>query len=76
MPGGSWITGTIGYIAIIATWLNQIFVEQGIPKDGKGWTTLIIGNLAGLVGIFAKDYNKSNAPAPVAEAVTVPPKVG
>lgn len=73
MPGGSWITGTLGYIAIIATWLNQILVEQSIPKDGKGWITLILGNIGGLIGIFAKDFNRSNAPAPVAEAKIIPP---
>ena len=72
MPGGSWVTGILGYAVIVLTWLNQIFVEQGVPKDGKGWIALVTGNIAGLIGIFAKDFNKSNAPVPVAEAKTIP----
>jgi len=73
MPGGSWITGTLGYISIVTTWAYQIFMEQGIPKDKNGWVTFILGNLGGLIGIFAKDFNKSNAPAPISEAKTIPP---
>ena len=55
------ITSIFGTIIIAGTWLNQIFIEQGIPKDGKGWITFIITNATGLVALFAKDYNKSNA---------------
>lgn len=73
MPGKSWITAGLGYAVIILTWLNQIFVEQGVPSTGKEWLTLISGNIAGLIGVFAKDFNKSNAPAPTAQSTTVPP---
>lgn len=73
MLGNSWITSVLGYAAIVLTWLNQVFVEQGIPQDGKGWITFALGNLGGLIGIFAKDFNKSNAPNPVPAAGPVPP---
>jgi len=55
------ITTIFGTIIIVLTWLNQAFVEQGIPKDGKGWVTFLIGNATGLAGLFAKDFNKSNS---------------
>lgn len=73
MPGGSWITGVLGYVVIALTWLNQVFVEQGIPKTGKEWITFATMNIGGLIGVFAKDFNKSNAPVPVPTATTVPP---
>ena len=75
MPGRSWITGILGYAVIVLTWINQIFVDQGIPKDTKEWITLFAGNIGGLIGIFAKDFNKSNAPTPTPKAVDVPPGV-
>lgn len=65
------ITSIFGTIIMVATWLNQAFVEQGIPTTGKGWITFLIGNATGLAAIFAKDSNKSNAPAPTATATTV-----
>lgn len=65
------ITSIFGSVIIVLTWLNQAFVEQGIPKDGKGWITFLLGNATGLVGLFAKDHNKSNAPIPEADAQTV-----
>jgi hypothetical protein len=58
------VTGILGIIILIATWLNQAFVEQGIPKTGKEWIAFLVGNATGLVALFAKDYNKSNAPTP------------
>lgn len=60
----SWITSLLGYATLFITWLNQIFVEQGVPQTAAEWKTFAIGNLAGLIGVFAKDYNKSNAPKP------------
>ena len=69
----NWITTGLGYAVIVLTWLNQIFVEQGVPQTGKEWIALVTGNIAGLIGIFAKDFNKSNAAAPVATAQAVPP---
>lgn len=65
MPGGSWVTGILGYIAIIATWAQQVFIEQSIPQNRQEWITFILGNIGGLIGIFAKDFNKSNSPTPV-----------
>lgn len=55
------LTAYTGTIIIVLTWLNQIFVEQGIPQTGKEWVTFFIGNATGLAALFAKDYNKSNA---------------
>jgi len=66
------LTGILGVVLLLLTWINQIFVEQGIPKDGKGWIALLMGNAGGLVALFAKDYNKSNSPIATAEAHTVP----
>lgn len=62
--GASWITSALGYVVIVLTWLNQVFVEQGIPQSGKAWITFIMSNAGGLIGVFAKDFNKSNAPKP------------
>lgn len=69
----SWITSGLGYAVIVLTWLNQAFVEQGFPKSGKEWLTFLTMNIGGLIGVFAKDFNKSNAPTPVASAKPVPP---
>ena len=71
MIGSSWITSVLGYAVIVLTWLNQAFVEQGIPKTLKEWLAFIAGNIGGLIGVFAKDFNKSNAPVPSATAVVV-----
>lgn len=62
------ITTIFGSVIIVLTWLNQAFVEQSIPKTGKEWITFLIGNATGLAGLFAKDFNKSNA----ANSLTVP----
>jgi len=62
--GSSWITGAFGYVVLVLTWLNQALVEQGMPQSGKEWMAFGINNAAGLIGIFAKDFNKSNAPVP------------
>ncbi len=70
--GASWITSVLGYAVIVLTWLNQAFVEQGIPKTGKEWIAFGIGNIGGLIGVFAKDFNKSNAPVPEAVSKQVP----
>jgi hypothetical protein len=70
--GASWITSILGYAVIVLTWLNQTFVEQGIPKTGKEWIAFGMGNIGGLIGVFAKDFNKSNAPKPEAVAHQVP----
>lgn len=73
MPGKSFITTILGYVVIVLTWLNQVFVEQGVPQTGKAWVAFLTGNIGGLIGVFAKDFNQSNAPAPTAESKPVPP---
>jgi hypothetical protein len=65
------ITGIIGVVVIIATWLQQAIGEQPIPQTGKEWLTFLVGNATGLIALFAKDFNKSNAPTPTSEAHTV-----
>ena len=61
MLTGSWVTSVLGYAVIVLTWLNQTFVEQGIPKTGKEWIAFGMGNIGGLIGVFAKDHNVSNS---------------
>jgi len=73
MPGNSWITACLGYAVIVLTWLNQVFVEQGIPKTGKEWITFGMGNIGGLIGVFAKDFNRTNSSSPKPEASIAPP---
>lgn len=69
--GTSWITSVFGYVVLVLTWLNQAFVEQGIPKTGKEWIAFLAANATGLIGVFAKDFNKSNAPKPEPTAHSV-----
>ena len=73
MPGGSFITGILGYVVIALDLINQAFVKQGLPQNGSEWITFATGIVVGLVGIFAKDFNKSNSPTPTAVSTTVPP---
>ena len=60
MKKSAW-TSILGIAVIVLTWLNQVFVEQGIPKDGKAWITFLTGNVGGLIGLVAKDWNVSNS---------------
>lgn len=55
------ITTVFGIVIIVLTWLNQAFIDQGIPKSGKEWLTFLISNASGLAALFAKDYNKTNS---------------
>ena len=55
------ITSAIGVIVIIATWLQQAIGDNPLPQTGKEWLTFLVGNLTGLVALFAKDFNKSNS---------------
>lgn len=64
--GASWLTTVIGSVAIVLTWLNQVFVEQGIPHTGKDWIAFAFGNVAGLIGIFSKSFNVTNSQHPAA----------
>lgn len=66
--GSSWITSVLGYAVIVLTWANQALVEQGMPTSGKEWIAFAVANIGGLIGVFAKDFNKSHAsrPEPVA----------
>jgi hypothetical protein len=66
------ITTIIGIVVIIATWLQQAIGDQPIPHTGKEWLTFLVGNATGLIALFAKDFNKSNAQNPTVDAQTVP----
>lgn len=55
------LTTTFGVITIVLTWLNQIIVEQGMPKSGKEWVAFLVGNSTGLAAMLAKDYNRTNS---------------
>lgn len=65
------ITSVIGIVVILATWLQQAIGDKPVPQTGKEWLTFLVGNATGLIALFAKDFNKSNAPMPTAEAHTV-----
>jgi hypothetical protein len=67
------LTTIVGYVILVLTALNQVFVEQGIPKDGKGWITFAVSIATGLGAVFAKDFNVSNAPNAGGTAHHVPP---
>lgn len=66
------LTTITGIIVIVLTWLNQAFVEQGVPKDGKGWIAFLMGNATGLIALLAKDFNKTNSQHPTAVAQPAP----
>jgi hypothetical protein len=68
---GSWMTTAMGYIVVAATVAQQAISEQGIPSDTAGWIKLVGGIVTGIGLMLAKDYNKSNAPVPAADAVKV-----
>lgn len=70
----SWITSSLGYAAIGLTWLNQVFLEQGVPQSLKEWIAFGVANITGLIGVYAKDWNKSNSSHPQAIATIVPKK--
>ena len=36
----SWVTSVLGYVIIGITWLEQVFVEQGIPQSAAEWKRL------------------------------------
>lgn len=75
MPGGSWKTGILGYVLIaldVLQFIGQALEKQGIPTSFQGWIITLSGLAGGIGLIIAKDFDKSNAPAPVAQANDVP----
>jgi hypothetical protein len=74
--GKSWITTTLGYATIVLSWLNQIISEQGLPATGKDWISFVIANIVGLIGVFAKDFNRTGGTVPALVGEAVPTKVG
>ena len=79
MPGGSWKTGIVGWILVASGSLGllaDIIAKQGIPDTVIEWVSFGTAFASGIAALLAKDYDKSNAPSPVAEAKTVPPAPG
>lgn len=64
MFGSSVWTSVMGYVVIVLTVANQVFVEQGLPHDVHGWIMLVGGIITGVGLRLAKDANVSHAPAP------------
>lgn len=71
MLGTSWMTSVVGYLVIVLTVVNQVFVEQGLPTTVHGWITFVGGVVTGVGIALAKDFNKSNAPKPEPDAKPV-----
>ena len=71
MLGSSWMTTAVGYLVIVLTVAQQVFTEQGLPADVTGWLKFCGGIVTGVGIALAKDFNKSNAPAPEAVAQKV-----
>jgi len=76
MLGSSWMTSAVGYVVIVLTVAQQVFVEQGLPSSTDGWLKFAGGIVTGVGIALAKDFNKSNSshPQPVAQVVN-PPRV-
>ncbi len=71
MFGSSWMTTAVGYLVIVLTVANQVFVEQGMPSNTHEWIQLVGGIVTGVGIALAKDFNKSNAVNPKSEAEAV-----
>ena len=71
MLGSSPLTSIVGYVMIVITVINQVFVEQGIPTTVHGWVVFVGGITTGIGLRLAKDSNVSNAlnPSPDAKPV-------
>lgn len=68
MFGSSWMTSAVGYLVIVLTVAHQVYTEGGLPSGVDGWV-VFGGKIMTGVGIaLAKDFNKTNAPAPEAQA--------
>lgn len=71
MLGSSWMTTAVGYVVVLLTVAQQVFVEQGMPATTEGWFQFAGGIVTGVGIALAKDFNKSNSshPQPVAQVV-------
>jgi len=72
--GASWMTTAVGYVVVLLTVAQQVFVEQGMPSTTEAWFKFAGGIVTGVGIALAKDFNKSNSshPQPVAQAVNPP----
>lgn len=63
--GSNWMTTTAGLVVIIFTVAQQLLAENPIPATKAEWAAFL-GKLAvGVMGLVAKDFNKTNAPNPL-----------
>ncbi len=75
--GPSPITSIFGYVVIVATVVNEVVTEQGLPGTVEGWTRLVVGIITGVALRCAKDGNVSNSQHPgPAKPVDAPPANG
>ena len=71
MPRGSWKTAVLGYIILALDLLKLIgdaIKAEGMPADLNSWIVFGAGLATGIGLILSKDFDKSNAPMPVAVA--------
>lgn len=71
MLGSSWMTSVVGYVVIVLTVANQVFVEQGMPAGVAGWIKFVGGIVTGVGIALSKDFNRTNSPNPEPVAKTV-----
>lgn len=74
LGGTSPITGYIGSSIIALDLAQSIFIQGGVPQDAGGWFYFAMALVTGLGVRFSKDANKSHAPVPKAEPLTVEQK--
>ena len=72
MLGTSWMTSVVGYLVIVLTVANQVYTEQGLPTNVHEWIGFIGGIVTGVGIALSKDFNKTNSPKPMVDAITVP----
>ena len=75
MLGSSWMTTLVGYVVVVLTVAQQVFVEHGMPTNTEGWFKFAGGIVTGVGIALAKDFNKSNSSHPQPVAQTVNPVV-
>lgn len=63
--GSSPVTSIMGYLVIVATVVQTVITEEGIPHDVAGWLNFGGKIAVGIALRFSKDSNVSNAPVPV-----------
>ncbi|MFO0773697.1 MAG: hypothetical protein U0172_03415 [Nitrospiraceae bacterium] len=72
--GSNWMTTAAGLVVIIFTVAQQLLAQNPIPSTKQEWAAFL-GNVAvGVMGLVAKDFNKTNAPNPLPSSQPVEAK--